>query len=105
MAAVSLENGSAERPWNERVQSILSSCADSNSSGLSSSPLFEMLSVVGRLGVGDAREPEEVVLLGADRGVDVVLLLGTDVVELVPPLAGVSAARMLLELIARDAKG
>lgn len=52
MSAASLGKGAAERPWNERVQSIFSSGADSSSSGLSPSPLLEMLSVVGRLGVG-----------------------------------------------------
>ena len=54
MSAASLGKGSAERPWNERVQSIFSSGAASSSSGLSASPLLEMLSVVVRLGVGAA---------------------------------------------------
>lgn len=44
-------NGAAESPWKDRVQSIFSSGAVSSSSGLSASPLLEMLSVVGRFGV------------------------------------------------------
>lgn len=52
MSAASLGNGAAERPWKERVQSILSSVAFWTSRGWSESPLLEMLSVVVRL---DAR--------------------------------------------------
>lgn len=54
ISAASLGKGSAERPWNDRVQSIFSSGAVSSSSGLSARPLLEMFSVVGRLGVGAA---------------------------------------------------
>lgn len=46
-------NGVALRPWNERVQSIFSSGEVSNSRGLSLSPVFEILDVVGWLGVGE----------------------------------------------------
>lgn len=76
MSAASLGNGSAESPWKERVQSIFSSGALSSSSGLSESPLLEMLSVVGRLGVGAlillAGEP---VVAGVGLGLGGVLLL------------------------------
>lgn len=52
MSAASLGKGAADRPWKERVQSILSSAGDSSSRGLSESPLLEMFSVVARSGVG-----------------------------------------------------
>lgn len=51
ISAASLENGSADRPWKERVQSILSSVGRSSSRGLSDKPLLEIFSVVARLGV------------------------------------------------------
>lgn len=94
ISAASLGNGSAESPWNERVQSIFSSGAVSSSSGLSASPLLEMLSVVERLGVGAATrdawveedEGKEVVVEEVARGVWLVaplLLVGVwDRVEL-----------------------
>lgn len=82
MSAASLGNGSADRPWKERVQSIFSSGADSSSRGLSESPLFEMLSVVGLLGVGavnrggrGAWEEGCEVEVVVDRGVVVVVVL------------------------------
>ena len=57
--------GAALSPWNERVQSIFSSDADSSSSGLSERPVLEMLGVVGWLGVGatmrEARSAVEIV--------------------------------------------
>lgn len=65
--------GSAERPWNERVQSIFSSGAASSSRGLSASPLLEMLSVVVRFGVGAATRDEWV---EEEEGVDVVEEVG-----------------------------
>lgn len=77
MAAASLENGSALSPWNERVQSIFSSGAAASSRGLSDSPLLEMLSVVGRFGVGD------LVWL---RGGEIDVLFGLGVGTLLVPL-------------------
>jgi hypothetical protein len=63
ISAASLGNGAAERPWNDRVQSIFSSGAVSSRRGLSARPLWEMFSVVGRFGVGaDTRVVE---LVGA----------------------------------------
>lgn len=52
ISAASLGNGSADRPWKERVQSILSSAGLSSSRGLSDRPVLEMFSVVARFGVG-----------------------------------------------------
>ena len=51
ISATSLGNGSAERPWNERVQSIFSAGVLSSSSGLSERPVLEMLGVVALVGV------------------------------------------------------
>lgn len=65
ISAASLGKGAALSPWNERVQSIFSSDADSSSSGLSERPVLEMLGVVGWLGVGatmpEARSAVEIV--------------------------------------------
>lgn len=54
ISATSLGNGAALRPWNDRVQSTFSSGCTSSSSGLSDSPVFWILSVVGWEGVGAA---------------------------------------------------
>lgn len=51
MSATSFGNGSALRPWKERVQSIFSSAGVSSSRGLSERPVLEMLEVVGCEGV------------------------------------------------------
>lgn len=52
ISAASLGKGSALSPWKDRVQSIFSSGAFSSSSGLSSRPVLEMVSAVGRCGTG-----------------------------------------------------
>ena len=66
ISAASLGNGAADRPWNERVQSIFSSAGVSSSRGLSDSPLLEMFSVVARFGVGD--ETRDAGVLAVDDG-------------------------------------
>ena len=92
MSATSLGKGSAERPWNERVQSIFSSGAVSSSRGLSASPLLEMLSVVGRLGVpADTR----------DAGEEVVEEVGDAWFVAGVGFAALSCRRVALLLIAR----
>jgi hypothetical protein len=81
ISAASLGKGSAESPWNERVQSIFSSGAASSSRGLSASPLLEMLSVVVRFGVGAATRDEWV---EEEEGVDVVEEVGRGAWLVVP---------------------
>lgn len=77
ISAASLGNGSADRPWKERVQSILSSAGLSSSRGLSDRPVLEMFSVVARLGVGpgtrDAGTPVGVGVATEGEGFEVEL--------------------------------